>query len=112
MRELRAILDLVAAGRIGYSRSKSRASKKSPKSRLTKIRNYGLISYVLQRNSFQGRRADPAGAGAGAGGTGNSPRAAFGPSLGFMPHQYLPANPAISAKNSLFGAVPIKVNQG
>ena len=67
--------------RVGPSRSKSRASKKTPKSRLTKIRNYGLISYVSQRNSFQGRRADPAGAGAGARGTGNSPRPACGPSL-------------------------------
>jgi hypothetical protein len=36
---------------------------------------------VSQRNSFQGRRADPAGAGAGARGTGNSPRPACGPSL-------------------------------
>jgi hypothetical protein len=33
----------VAAGRVGHSRNQRRASKKTPKSRLTKIRNYGYI---------------------------------------------------------------------
>jgi len=91
--------------------------KKSPKSRLTKIRNYDLISYVSQQNSYQGRPGDAAGAGAG--GMGNSPRAACAQSfasLSFMSHQYPPANPASSlkkpGKNSLFGAVPVKVNEG
>ena len=93
---------LVAAGRVGHFRSQSRASKKPPKTWLTKIRPYGLISYVSQRNSYQGRRADQAGAGAGAGGRGNSPRVASGPSfascLSFTSHQYHPANPAPSLK--------------
>jgi hypothetical protein len=105
-----------AAGRVGHSRGKSRASKKYPKSRLTKISIYGLISYVSQRNSYQGRGADQAGAGAGACGTGNSPKAACGRSfasyLSLMSHPRPLANPALPAKNSLLGAVPMKAAKG
>jgi hypothetical protein len=71
----------VAAGRVGPSRGQSRASKESPKRRLTEIRNYCLISYVSQQNSDQGRPAGPAGASVRMAGMGNSPRAVCGPSF-------------------------------
>ena len=53
----------------------------SKRSRSTEIRNYGLISYVSQQNSYQGRPGDPADAGASAGGTGKSARVSCGPSF-------------------------------
>ena len=88
---------LVVAGRPMTLPPQKQRLQKSPKRRLTKIRNYGLISYVSQRNSFQGRPADQAG------GTGNSPREVCAQSytsyLSFMSHPCPPANPTPSLKN-------------
>jgi hypothetical protein len=111
---------LVVAGRPMALPPQKQRLQKSPKRRLTKIRNYGLISYVSQRNSFQGRPADQAG------GTGNSPREVCAQSytsyLSFMSHPCPPANPTPSLKNPAklpFGSRSnkgqsrsIKVNKG